>query len=92
MAVRFLNKLGLKYKDSNGESQSEEFESFIDFDHVYYDNKKHTIGTGASAQTRPWTLKDFFEKVSTFFNKPMFMIYSKKENDNSPTPALNIME
>jgi hypothetical protein len=22
----------------------------------------------------------------------MFMIYSKKENDNSPTPALNIME
>jgi hypothetical protein len=51
MATRFLNKLSLNYKKANGQSLSEpyEFESFIDFDHVYYDKKKYTIGT----ETRP---------------------------------------
>lgn len=81
--TNWLNKLQLEYS-SAGISNTEMADFGIDFDHVYYDNKKYTIG----AEIRPWNLRDFFEKVSTFFNKPMFMIYSK----SNTSPALNIME
>ncbi len=81
--TNWLNKLQLEYS-STGNSITETVNFGIDFDHVYYNDKKYKIG----AETRPWNLRDFFEKVSTFFKKPMFMIYSKSD----ASPALNIME